>query len=147
MAYIFTLKLYSQYNRFTDPDILQIEIASVTGMATARGVAKTFGILANGGKHENKTLLSKAIIDEYVNDDVPPAPDYLLYGHQMRWKYAMDIVPQGENVSRMFMSLGKVVSRISFCIFPTPTWQPIFLNFSQFLSNSATLLARPISGG
>ncbi|KAJ8049436.1 Beta-lactamase domain-containing protein 2 [Holothuria leucospilota] len=94
------------YNRFIDPDILQIEISSVTGMATARGVAKMFGILANGGKHENKTLLSKGIIDEYVNDNVPPAPDYLLYGHLMRWKYAMDIIPQGENAGNMFGAPG-----------------------------------------
>lgn len=95
-----------EFGRFADPDNLHMEIASASGMATARGVAKVYGILANGGKWGNKTLLSKEIIDEYATDKEPRLPDYVLLGTPMRWKYAMDIIPQANNTGNIFGAAG-----------------------------------------
>ena len=82
-----------------DPDILNIEVASFNGVATAEGLAKIFGILANGGKHDDKILLSKRLIDEYISDRRGLIPNIVMFDHLGRRKYGMDVVPQGENVS------------------------------------------------
>ena len=41
-----------------DPDFCELPCSSAHGAATALAVAKLAGILANGGKHNGKTLLS-----------------------------------------------------------------------------------------
>lgn len=93
-------------SRLVDPALLRIELASSNGVATARGVAKLFGILANGGKYENKTLLSEKIIDKYSNDGRGLTPDLVWYNHPLRWKYGMNIVPQGNGLGNLFGSVG-----------------------------------------
>ncbi|KAK2169395.1 hypothetical protein LSH36_10g04002 [Paralvinella palmiformis] len=49
--------------RLNDPRFREIPCGSSHGVGTARGLAKLMGILANGGKHEGETLLSKETID------------------------------------------------------------------------------------
>ena len=92
-----------QFDQMADPDILNIELASANGVATASAVAKFYGILANGGKYENKTLLSKKIIDEYSNDRRDLTPDLVIYDLPMRWKYGMDLIPQLNDVNMTFI--------------------------------------------
>lgn len=82
-----------------DPDVLQnFELSSAAGIATASGIAKLFGILANGGKVDNKTLLSQGLIDEYANDRRGPTPDIVITDLMIRWKYGMDVIPQPNHV-------------------------------------------------
>ncbi|PIK39536.1 putative beta-lactamase domain-containing protein 2 [Apostichopus japonicus] len=95
-----------EFERFADPYVMNVEFASGNGVGTARAIAKLFGILANGGKYRNTTLLSKKIIDEYVNDKRPLTPDLLMFDHPMRWKYAMDVIPQGDNMGNLFGAPG-----------------------------------------
>lgn len=95
-----------EFERTADPDVRKIELASATGVSTASALAKLFGILANGGKHGNKTLLSKEIIDEYANDKRGPTPDLVIFGHPIRWKYGMDVIPQGESEGNIFGAPG-----------------------------------------
>lgn len=94
------------FDRMADPDKLNIELASANGVATARAVAKFYGILANGGMYENKTLLSKKIIDEYINDRRGLTPDLVLFDLPMRWKYGMDLIPQPNEEGNLFGAPG-----------------------------------------
>ncbi|KAJ8049424.1 Beta-lactamase domain-containing protein 2 [Holothuria leucospilota] len=95
-----------QFGRLADPDILNIEVASFNGVATAEALAKLFDILANGGKQGDKTLLSKRIIDEYINDRRGLIPNIVMFDHLGRRKYGMDVVPQGENAGNVFGASG-----------------------------------------
>lgn len=93
-----------QFERLADADIRKIEVASLNGVATARAIAKLFDILANGGKQGNKTLLSSKIIDEYIYDKRGQTPDLFFHNLPARWKYGMDLIPQGENVSKLLQA-------------------------------------------
>lgn len=95
-----------EIERRMDPEVNQIVIPSICGVATARGIAKLFGILANGGKLGNKTLLSQRIIMDYVNDKRERTGDLVLFGLPMKWKYGMDIIPQPGNAGNLFGSSG-----------------------------------------
>lgn len=92
--------------RLADPYVINKGLASGNGVGTARAVAKLFGILADGGKQGNMTLLSKDIIDEYINDNRGQTPDLIMYGHPMRWKYGMNVIPQGNNMGNLFGAPG-----------------------------------------
>ncbi|XP_071852769.1 beta-lactamase domain-containing protein 2-like [Apostichopus japonicus] len=91
---------------FADPYKINIEVASANGIATAEALAKLFGILANGGKAGNNTLLSKRILDAYADDRRGPTPDLLMYDLPIRWKWAMDVIPQGTNAGNLFGAPG-----------------------------------------
>lgn len=99
VAFTFPASILLQLGAFADPYKINIEVASANGIATAEALAKLFGILANGGKAGNKTLLSKRILDAYADDRRGPTPDLLMYDLPIRWKWAMDVIPQGTNVS------------------------------------------------
>lgn len=92
--------------RQVDSEIRQLEMPAVNGVATARAIAKTFGILANGGKLGNKTLLSEEMIDAYSFDRRGETPDLCLFGLKTRWKYGMHLISQGENEKNLFGSPG-----------------------------------------
>lgn len=49
--------LNNPYNR-------DITVSSASGAGTARGLAKLYGILANGGSHQGKQLLSTDLISK-----------------------------------------------------------------------------------
>ncbi|BFZ03263.1 hypothetical protein BsWGS_06300 [Bradybaena similaris] len=51
-------KDWNAARKLNDPDFMEIPLPSSHGVGTALAVAKFCGILANGGKHEGKTLLS-----------------------------------------------------------------------------------------
>ncbi|KAJ8038192.1 Beta-lactamase domain-containing protein 2 [Holothuria leucospilota] len=95
-----------EIERQDDPEIRQLEMPAVNGVATARAIAKTFGILANGGKLGNKTLLSEKMIDAYSFDRRGETPDLCLFDFNIRWKYGMHLIPQGENEMNLFGSPG-----------------------------------------
>ncbi|XP_071852274.1 beta-lactamase domain-containing protein 2-like [Apostichopus japonicus] len=96
-----------EFERLMDPDVLQnFELSSAAGIATASGIAKLFGILANGGKVDNKTLLSQGLIDEYANDRRGPTPDIVITDLMIRWKYGMDVIPQPNHKDNLFGSPG-----------------------------------------
>lgn len=92
--------------RLVDPDILSLEMPAVNGVGTARGVAKLYGILANGGKLGNKTLLSENIIKEYANDRRKLMQDLVLFGFPNKWKYGMDIDPEPGKDGNLFGTAG-----------------------------------------
>ncbi|XP_063424445.1 beta-lactamase domain-containing protein 2-like [Mytilus trossulus] len=50
-----------------DPYMREIAISSVSGHGTARGMAKLYGILANGGKLGNKQFLSQETIKAFTD--------------------------------------------------------------------------------
>lgn len=95
-----------EFDRMADPEIRRIEVASANGVATAKAVAKLYGILANGGKQGNKVLLSQKLLKEYINDERGLTPDLVLFDLPLRWKYGMNVIPQGENAGNVFGSAG-----------------------------------------
>ncbi|XP_045194379.2 beta-lactamase domain-containing protein 2-like [Mercenaria mercenaria] len=46
-----------------NPYIREVTVSSLSGTGTARGLAKMYGIIANGGTHDGKQLLSKESIN------------------------------------------------------------------------------------
>ncbi|KAK3611812.1 hypothetical protein CHS0354_040482 [Potamilus streckersoni] len=54
----------SKLEHHNNPDVREVTISSYSGTGTARGLAKLYGILANGGSTNGKQLLSRATIDK-----------------------------------------------------------------------------------
>ncbi|KAL3870979.1 hypothetical protein ACJMK2_039004 [Sinanodonta woodiana] len=46
------------------PDVREVTVSSYSGTGSARGLAKLYGILANGGSTDGKQLLSKSTIEQ-----------------------------------------------------------------------------------
>ncbi|GFO39407.1 beta-lactamase domain-containing protein 2-like [Plakobranchus ocellatus] len=59
---LYQLKDWSSIRALNNPDFLELPVPSSHGAGTALAVAKLMGILANGGQHEGKTVLSPASI-------------------------------------------------------------------------------------
>ncbi|XP_071944338.1 beta-lactamase domain-containing protein 2-like [Antedon mediterranea] len=59
---------------YNDPYVRSIEIPSALGIGTAESLAKIYGILANGGSFNGKTLLSPGLIEK-LNSVVVPGVD------------------------------------------------------------------------
>jgi CubicO group peptidase (beta-lactamase class C family) len=69
---------------FERPDIRAAPIPSVGGIATARSVARLFGVLANGGKAENVRLLSAARVATFSTPRPGfDTPDPVMFGSVM----------------------------------------------------------------
>ena len=49
---------------YNNPELREITMSSALGTGTARGLAKLFGILANGGNYKGKQLLSPEVIQQ-----------------------------------------------------------------------------------
>ena len=85
-----------------DPDFLELPIPSSHGVGTALGVAKLMGIVANGGQHEGKVMLSPQSITRL---QMPMSHGIDLttgYGHVYgRGTVLMPIV-EGEKVHTIF---------------------------------------------
>lgn len=95
-----------QWDRHVDPDIISLEFPAANGVGTARGLAKLFGIMANGGKHEGKTLISGRFLDEYKYDRRQQTPDKVLWELPIRWKYGMHVMPEEGKVGVFFYLFG-----------------------------------------
>ncbi|CAC5395577.1 unnamed protein product [Mytilus coruscus] len=66
----------------TDPYMREIAISSVSGHGTARGMAKLYGILANGGKLGDKQFLSEETLKALTTPKV--AGESLNYGRKIQ---------------------------------------------------------------
>ncbi len=69
----FSLHVMENYRR---AEVLALEQPSATGVGTARGVAKLYGILANGGQtFESQKLLSEDLIGKFIGESKAPSLD------------------------------------------------------------------------
>lgn len=87
-----------------DPDIIRLEFPAANGVGTARGIAKLFGIMANGGEYDNKTLISRRFLDEYKYDKRELTGDLVLWDMPIRWKYGMHVIPEVGQVSGVILT-------------------------------------------
>ncbi|PIK56467.1 putative beta-lactamase domain-containing protein 2 [Apostichopus japonicus] len=81
-------------------------IPAANGVGTARGIAKLFGIMANGGEYDNKTLISRRFLDEYKYDKRELTGDLVLWDMPLRWKYGMHVIPEVGQEMNLFGSAG-----------------------------------------
>ncbi len=66
-------------HKFNDPVNREIECASASGIGSAEGLAKVYGIIANGGKTtDGKRLLSETLIKELNGGGSPWIIDEIL---------------------------------------------------------------------
>lgn len=95
-----------------DPELRKLEFPSGNGIGSARAIAKLYGILANGGKLGNKTLLSPEFIDELAHDKRGQTGDFVFFNLPFRWKYGIEVIPQPNEVNiyiyKYIYRLGKV---------------------------------------
>lgn len=61
MYALFTYYVF-QFAAFNNPDLNQIPLTSFLGFGNARSLAKLWGIIANGGSYNNKTLLTPDMV-------------------------------------------------------------------------------------
>ena len=61
------------------------EIAAANGQANARGIAKIYGMLANGGKIDGTSIISQAAIDTATREEVDASRPNLVTGRPMRF--------------------------------------------------------------
>uniref|UniRef100_A0A0B7AC50 Beta-lactamase-related domain-containing protein n=1 Tax=Arion vulgaris TaxID=1028688 RepID=A0A0B7AC50_9EUPU len=73
-------KDWNAMRKLNDPDFLEIPVSSSHGAGTALAMAKLSGILANGGKHEGKTLLSPNSIAK-LQEPLSHGTDMVLSGN------------------------------------------------------------------
>jgi CubicO group peptidase (beta-lactamase class C family) len=86
---------------FNDPRVHQMEIASGGGVATARGVARLFAMLGNGGELDGERVLSRDIVDDWSRV-ITAEPDYVMAGVDMSRRRASKLA----EVPRTFAYLG-----------------------------------------
>ena len=61
---------------FRRAEVLALENPSAGGVGTARGIAKLFGILANGGQTiRDQRLLSEDVISKFIGESKAPSLD------------------------------------------------------------------------
>jgi len=65
-----------------NPYIREVTVSSFSGTGTARGLARMYGILANGGSDGGKTLLSPAAIKTLATPVVYGADYVMITGEQ-----------------------------------------------------------------
>ena len=81
-----------------NPEFRKYPIGSSHGFATARSLAKVYGILANGGaKLDGKRLLKPETI-QLLNEPLCSGPDKLLM-RDMSFSRAMIVFPQEEKTN------------------------------------------------
>ncbi|KAK3087476.1 hypothetical protein FSP39_006446 [Pinctada imbricata] len=61
---------------FDNPDIMRVPMSSYMGFGNGRSLGKLFGIVANGGKHNGKQLLSQKSIDRLAKPIVNKPGEY-----------------------------------------------------------------------
>ncbi|KAL3871009.1 hypothetical protein ACJMK2_039034 [Sinanodonta woodiana] len=94
-----TLKEFTELNLLNNPEIREITVSSYSATGTARGLAKLYGILANGGTYQGKQLLSKEVIEKLSSTviegfDVVIQADGVKYGPGVQIK----LNPWGQTV-------------------------------------------------
>ncbi|PIK44600.1 putative beta-lactamase domain-containing protein 2 [Apostichopus japonicus] len=89
-----------------DPELRKLEFPSGNGIGSARAIAKLYGILANGGKLGNKTLLSPEFIDELAHDKRGQTGDFVFFNLPFRWKYGIEVIPQPNEDNNIFGASG-----------------------------------------
>ena len=68
---------------------MELPHASLFGYGTARGMAKLYGILANGGRVGDHVLLSPRTVDK-LTEAVVSGVDIVL-GHHISWGYGFSV--------------------------------------------------------
>ena len=69
----------------SSPAWRKAEIAAANGQANARGIAKIYGMLANGGEIDGIRIISQKAIDEAVIEEVDDSQPNLVTGRTMRF--------------------------------------------------------------
>ena len=103
--------LYShpKINKFIDPENRAVECPSINGIGTAQGLAKVYGIIANGGKVPGgKKLLSEKLIQTIAGDGTVASKDEVL-GIPTRFSYGFmrqeyQVCKEGRKKSSKFLS-------------------------------------------
>ncbi|KAK3611826.1 hypothetical protein CHS0354_040498 [Potamilus streckersoni] len=93
------LKEFTEINSMNNPEIREITVSAYSATGTARGLAKLYGILANGGTYQGKQLLSKEVIEKLSTTviegfDVVTQVDGVKYGQGVHMK----LNPWGQTV-------------------------------------------------
>ncbi len=63
-----------------NPDYMELPSASGHGWTTAEGFAKLMGILANGGSHKGKIILSPSAVAKMSEPMTPMSEDLVMSG-------------------------------------------------------------------
>lgn len=65
-----------------NPYYREVTVSSLSGTGTARGLARLYGFLANGGKIDSKTLLSEESVRRLATPVVSGLDSVMLTGEQ-----------------------------------------------------------------
>lgn len=93
----------TQLDTLTDYELRQIPCSSFNGHGTARAIAKLYGIIANGGVYDNKTLLEESTI-KTLNQTIVEGNDVVL-GAELKFGHGL-IISDTPTGSRTFGHAG-----------------------------------------
>ena len=90
--------------KFNDPENRALEFASVSGIGTAQGLAKVYGMIANGGvASDGKKLLSEKLL-RTINEGGTPLIREEVLGVPAKISYGFMRIPY--QVSKMICFCG-----------------------------------------
>ncbi|CAG5128671.1 unnamed protein product [Candidula unifasciata] len=131
-------KDWNAARKLNDPDFMEIPLPSSHGVGTALAMAKLSGILANGGKHEGKTLLPPKSIAK-LQEPLSYGLDLLTSGHDINGRGTWLIpVVEGKKTWFMFGHAGFGDQ----CSAADPQYKVGWAYITNYLDPSANLTGR-----